>query len=172
MVEALRKNLPHAFLDCHLMVSDPTFWIQPLATAGADLFTFHLEAVGSDISKAIEVVEAVRAAGMRVGVALCPETALDLSALAPLVDKVDMMLVMTVRPGFGGQKFMPDMMGKVKALREAYSLLHIQVDGGLAPATIGMAATAGANVIVAGSAVFGAADPGAVITQLRQEVNG
>lgn len=81
-----------------------------------------------------------------------------------------MVLVMTVEPGFGGQSFMPDMMPKVKALRERYPNLHIEVDGGLSEKTIDVAADAGANVIVAGSAVFGASDPAAVIAQLRDAV--
>ena len=81
-----------------------------------------------------------------------------------------MVLIMTVEPGFGGQSFMPDMMPKVRALRARYPALHIQVDGGLSPATVGAAAGAGANVIVAGSAVFGAEDPAAVVALLREAV--
>jgi len=197
------------------MVSDPAAWVDDYAKAGADMFTFHLEAV-PDAAAQAALCARVRAAGMHCGVSVCPETPVE--SVFALADSgaVDMVLVMTVRPGFGGQKFMPDMMPKVRpgvgrrgapagmaggrpagpgtprggdasaspdgaaplrlapqvrALRERYPELHIEVDGGLAPATIDEAAAAGANVIVAGSAVFGAADPGAVIAGLRGSVD-
>ncbi len=107
----------------------------------------------------------IRSKGIRVGVALKPATPID--AIAHIVDRVDMVLVMTVEPGWGGQGFMHDMMPKVEALRAAHPNLDIEVDGGLNTETVKQAGAAGANVIVAGSAVFGAADPAAVIEQLR-----
>lgn len=108
---------------------------------------------------------------MRVGVALRPRT--PASAVFALVDsgKVDMVLVMTVEPGFGGQSFMPEMMPKVAEIRARYPSLDVQVDGGLGSSTIAAAAEAGANVIVAGTAVFKAADPAAAIRELRDAVD-
>ena len=136
------------------------------------MFTLHVEAV-KDEKELRAVCAEARAAGMKVGVALKPGTSAE--AVFPLCDdaaaKPDMVLVMTVEPGFGGQKFQPEMMPKVRALRERYPGLDIQVDGGLAPSTIDAAAESGANVIVAGSAVFGAPDPAAAIQALRRAVD-
>ncbi len=116
------------------------------------------------------VAAAARAAGMRVGLALCPDT--PASAAHALADAgaLDMILVMTVQPGFGGQPFQAAMMPKVAALRARYPEMDIQVDGGLSPSTVCAAAAAGANVIVAGSAVFGAPDAAAAIGALRAAV--
>ncbi|KAK4560858.1 RIBULOSE-phosphate 3-epimerase [Recurvomyces mirabilis] len=123
-----------------------------------------------------ELIRYIHEQGMRAGVAIKPKT--DVSVLYDLFDGddkeevPDMALVMTVEPGFGGQKFMPDMMPKVQALRKRYPDLNIEVDGGLSEKTIDTAADAGANVIVAGSAVFGAQDPSDVIRKLREAVEG
>ena len=111
-----------------------------------------------------------RAAGMKAGVALKPDTPADAVHAICDANKVDMVLVMTVEPGFGGQKFQPEMMPKVKALRDRYPDIDIQVDGGLGPATIEAAATAGANVIVAGSSVFGSDDVPKAIALLKNAV--
>lgn len=152
------------------MVEDPLSYVDPMARAGADAFTFHVEAAPEPAA----VVAAVRAAPrpMRCGVALKPET--PLAALDGLcVDDgflADFVLVMTVRPGFGGQKFMADQLGKVAALRHKFPDMDIQVDGGLGPDTVDAAAKAGANLIVAGSAVFKADAPGDVIARLRDGV--
>ena len=170
VVKCLRKAT-RAFLDVHLMVSDPRKWVLPMADAGADGFTFHVEADSDPAA----VVDAIRAAPrkMVVGVALKPGTAI--AALDALWRDgrflADFVLVMTVEPGFGGQSFMPAMMDKVKALRAQFPTMDIQVDGGLGPATVETAAAAGANYIVAGSAVFKAREPAAVISQLRDGVN-
>lgn len=117
------------------------------------------------------VAKAARAAGLRVGLALSPGTPAE--AAFPLADEglLDMVLVMTVTPGFGGQPFQASQLPKVAALRCRYPDLDIQVDGGLGPSTVDAAAAAGANVIVAGTAVFGAPDPAAVITMLRASVD-
>ena len=114
------------------------------------------------------LIERIHARGMRAGLALKPGTPVD--AVLPFLDALDLVLVMTVEPGFGGQAFMPDTMPKVAALRALRPGLDIQVDGGLGPATIGAAAAAGANVIVAGSSVFGAPDHAAAIRELRRAV--
>ena len=171
VVQSLAKRTD-GFLDCHLMVTNPSAYVAPLAAAGAHMFTFHVEAV-KDEKELRAVCAEARAAGMKVGVALKPGTSAE--AVFPLCDdaaaKPDMVLVMTVEPGFGGQKFQPEMMPKVRALRERYPGLDIQVDGGLAPSTIDAAAESGANVIVAGSAVFGAPDPAAAIQALRRAVD-
>jgi|TARA_B100000405_G_scaffold214372_2_gene151395 ribulose-phosphate 3-epimerase len=165
VVKCLAKHTD-AFLDCHLMVTNPGDYVEPLKDAGAHMFTFHIE-----VDEAAAVLcDRARAAGMKVGVALKPGT--PAKAVHAICDAglVDMVLVMTVEPGFGGQKFQPEMMPKVKALRERYPQIDIQVDGGLGPATIEAAATAGANVIVAGSSVFGSDDVPKAIAVLKDAV--
>jgi ribulose-phosphate 3-epimerase len=167
VIKSLRKHT-NAFLDCHLMVTNPLDYVEPLAKAGASSFTFHLEATRDHWK---ELVKSIKASGMKAAVALKPGTPIE--EVYPLVeskDGVDMVLVMTVEPGFGGQKFMPSMMPKVKDLRTKFPHLDIQVDGGLAPSTIDEAASAGANVIVAGSSVFGNKDPANVISLLRSSI--
>lgn len=163
VIKSLRPHT-RAFFDCHMMVSKPEQWVQDIADAGGDQFTFHLEATADPLA----LIQQIRDAGMKVGVAVKPGTPVE--QVFPLVDKVDMVLVMTVEPGFGGQKFMPDMMPKVEALRAKFPTLDIEVDGGLGPSTIDAAAKAGANMIVAGSSVFKAADPAAAILEMRHSV--
>lgn len=152
------------FLDVHLMVERPETYVAAMSKAGAHQFTFHVEA-SSDPSA---LVDAIHAAGMRAGVAIKPKTGID--AVAPLLEKVDMVLVMTVEPGFGGQSFMYDMMDKVRALRAQCPKLDIQVDGGLNLETIDTAAAAGANCIVAG-AIFRTNEPVEMIRKLREAVD-
>ncbi|WKA04225.1 hypothetical protein VitviT2T_022281 [Vitis vinifera] len=167
VIESLRKHT-NAYLDCHLMVTNPLDYVEPLGKAGASGFTFHVEVSKENWQ---ELVERIRSKGMRPGVALKPGTPIE--EVYPLVEgenPVEMVLVMTVEPGFGGQKFMPEMMDKVRALRKKYPSLDIEVDGGLGPSTIDMAASAGANCIVAGSSVFGAPKPEQVISLLRKSV--
>ncbi|CAG9465088.1 unnamed protein product [Pedinophyceae sp. YPF-701] len=175
VVKAIRKHTT-AFLDCHLMVSDPAKWVDEFAKAGADMFTFHIEAFDRDESLAegaadprvLALLARTRELGMRTGIALCPET--PWGALLPYAAEIDMALVMTVRPGFGGQKFMPETMEKVRALRELYPDLNIEVDGGLSTATIEAAAEAGANVIVSGSGVFCVEKPAVAISDMRAAI--
>eukprot|EP00891_Asterochloris_glomerata_P005889 jgi/Astpho2/5889/Aster-02384 len=177
IVKSLRKHTD-SFLDCHLMVSNPQQWIKDFASAGANMYTFHLEAVVPDASaakhpvdKMEQVLKEVKDAGMHAGVALKPKTPAE--TLFPYIEKklIDMVLIMTVEPGFGGQKFMPETMSKVKALREKFPNLMVQVDGGLSASTIDQAAEAGANVIVAGSSVYGADDIGQAIKTLRAGID-
>ncbi|MFS7970321.1 putative ribulose-phosphate 3-epimerase [Helianthus anomalus] len=168
VIESLRKHTK-AYLDCHLMVTNPLDYVDQFGKAGASGFTFHVE-VSKDNWP--ELVKRIKSKGMRPGVALKPGTPVE--EVFPLLEgehPVEMVLVMTVEPGFGGQKFMPDMMNKVRTLREKYPTLDIEVDGGLGPSTIDAAATAGANCIVAGSSVFGAPEPAQVISLLRTSVN-
>nr|DAD30597.1 TPA_asm: hypothetical protein HUJ06_009448 [Nelumbo nucifera] len=167
VIESLRKHT-RAYLDCHLMVTNPLDYVEPLGKAGASCFTFHVEASKDNWQ---ELIKRIKSRGMRAGVALKPGTPVE--DVYPLIEDenpVEMVLVMTVEPGFGGQKFMPEMMDKVRALRKKYPSLDIEVDGGLGPSTIDVAASAGANCIVAGSSVFGAAEPSQVISLLRKSV--
>uniref|UniRef100_A0A2N9F526 Ribulose-phosphate 3-epimerase n=1 Tax=Fagus sylvatica TaxID=28930 RepID=A0A2N9F526_FAGSY len=167
VIESLRKHTT-AYLDCHLMVTNPLDYVDPMGKAGASGFTFHVEVSKENWQ---ELVQKIKAKGMRPGVALKPGTPIE--EVYPLIEgenPVEMVLVMTVEPGFGGQKFMPEMMEKVRVLRKKYPSLDIEVDGGLGPSTIDVAASAGANCIVAGSSVFGASEPGQVISLLRKSV--
>lgn len=171
--------------DCHMMIAEPKRWVREFKDAGADLYCFHYEAAFSTAAETpsaqsdartspADLIRYIHSLGLRAGVAIKPGTPVDvlfpLADAADADDRPDMLLVMTVEPGFGGQKFMADQMPKVRALRDRYPDLNIEVDGGLGPATIDVAADAGANVIVAGSAVFGAADPADVIAKLRAAV--
>lgn len=167
VIASLHKAVPEAVIDCHLMVTEPAKWVVPLKEAGATSLTFHLESQlpENDVSL---MIKQIRDAGMKVGIVIKPGTPVE--ELYPYVNEIDLVLIMTVEPGFSGQKFMPEMMSKVSALREKYPTLNIQVDGGLSPDTVDAAASAGANVIVAASAIFGAPDRKAVIDALRAGV--
>jgi len=163
IVESLRKHTK-AFLDCHLMVSRPEQWVNDFAKAGANSYTFHVEATTDPLS----LIKQIRSAGMKVGITLKPKTSVE--TVLPYGDLVDMILVMTVEPGFGGQKFMPDMMSKVETLRAKFPSLNIQVDGGIDLSNIGVAAKAGANVFVSGSGIFKSADPADTIAKMKSIV--
>jgi len=147
------------------MVSEPKKWVQDMADAGASQFTFHLEAT----SDPMELIRLVRASKMKVGIAIRPGTSVD--DVLPFAASVDLVLVMTVEPGFGGQSFMEDMMPKVKKLRELHPSLSIEVDGGISPANAEIVGAAGANWIVAGSSVFKAPDVKTAILHLRTGVD-
>ncbi|KAJ4428940.1 hypothetical protein ANN_25936 [Periplaneta americana] len=166
VVKCLRKKIADAFFETHMMVSKPEQWIEPMADAGVDQYTFHVEPC-NDVPF---VCLKVREAGMKVGLALKPGTGVE--AVQQYIDQADMILIMTVEPGFGGQKFMKDMMEKVQWLRQNYPDLDIEVDGGVGPTTIQACAEAGANMIVSGTAVIGAEDPGKVIATMRDIVEG
>ena len=164
VIKCFRKNTEKVF-DCHLMISDPLKYAEDFAKAGADIINFHVE---SD-SPIDETIEKILSLGCKAGLTVKPATAIE--EVYPYLYKLSMVLIMTVEPGFGGQKFMADMMQKVSALRaeaEKRGLdLDIQVDGGISLETAPVAIKAGANVLVAGSAVFGAEDPSAMIEALR-----
>ncbi len=151
VVQSLSKvsRLP---LDVHLMISDPLFYVPAFLKAGSQMITFHIES-DSDVRKTID---AIKAGGCKAGVALKPKTPAE--AVFPYLDSLDMVLVMTVEPGFGGQSFMADMCPKIEAIRGECDrrglMLDLQVDGGIDPKTAPLVAKAGANVLVAGSAVF------------------
>merc|ERR1711879_29274 len=164
VLACVRKHTS-AYLDCHLMVSHPEQWVEDFAKAGASGFTFHIEATENPV----ELCRTIREAGMGVGVAVKPGTSIDATCELVKQGLVDMVLIMSVEPGFGGQSFMADQMKKVKALRSTFSLeqlKRIQVDGGVNAETVGQVCEAGANVVVAGSAVFKAGDRKAAIDTL------
>ncbi|KAF2151376.1 ribulose-phosphate 3-epimerase [Myriangium duriaei CBS 260.36] len=185
-VDKPAQALGKGTFDCHMMIAEPKKWVKDFKKAGCDLYCFHYEAAisstaatepsesSSEKTSPKELIRYIHEQGLRAGIAIKPKTPVDV--LYEILDsKVkeevpEMVLVMTVEPGFGGQKFMPDMMPKVQALRERYPDMNIEVDGGLSDKTIDVAAEAGANVIVAGSAVFGAKDPSEIISKLREAV--
>lgn len=165
IVEGLRRHtdLP---LDVHLMISDPLHYARPMAEAGASSLTFHVEAV----QDAEQVAGEIRELGVGVGVALNPDTPLsDLDACLPLVDLV---LVMSVDAGFGGQAFNPVALEKLASLRESHPHLLLEIDGGINSETIGPARAAGCDLFVVGSAIFKQHDYSAAISALEAAIEG
>ena len=156
------------FLDVHLMITRPERYVAEFCRAGADLVVFHVEAAQpQDIFEAISIV---KAEGKRVGLSVKPKT--PASALAPYLGMLDVVLVMTVEPGFGGQRFMDDMLPKIRELRGVLDKVNpnccIGVDGGIDPNTSRLVKDAGATVLVAGSAVFKTEDRAAAIESIRK----
>ena len=169
IIESLLRNCPVP-ADCHLMIADPDRWAPSYAEAGAASVTFHVEAARSPEG----ICRDIRSAGARAGVAVKPGT--DVEEVARLMPGLDMILIMTVEPGFGGQSFMADMLPKIKRARQlaesAGTDVWVQVDGGIDASNIELCASAGANVFVAGSAVFSDPDPAAMVTRLRHLADG
>ena len=166
VVQSIRK-CTDMFLDVHLMIDKPVRYIEDFAKAGADLLSIHLEA--DHPTRIAEALKVMGQCGVKKAVALRPIT--DARAILPYIEELDMVLVMTVEPGFGGQKFMADMMPKVTAIRkyidEMNPACELEVDGGVDPVTCHACIEAGADVLVAGSAVYGAEDIPARIAELR-----
>jgi len=164
MITAVRRVTDRP-LDVHLMVVEPEQYIAPFAEAGANVFTFHPEAT----RHVQRQLEAVRQHGMSAGLALNPGTPLGFAE--EVVDDLDLLLIMSVNPGFGGQGYLPSSTGKIRrarALLDAHgSAAYLEVDGGIAPATIEAAFRAGADTFVAGSAIFGTPEPGDAVRDLR-----
>ncbi len=164
IIKCMRKCSSLVF-DVHLMISDPKKYIPDFVKAGADIITFHIE---SD-SPTEETIDLIRSLGCKAALSVKPKTPVEV--VFPFLEKLSMVLVMTVEPGFGGQSFMADMMDKVKVLRaecERRGLdTDIQVDGGINEQNAGLAVLSGANVLVAGSAVFGSKDAKATIASLK-----
>ncbi len=162
------------FLDVHLMISDPQTYAEPFVKAGADHITFHAEvASGSgktpDIIRddLVELVDCVHELGATAGVSINPDT--EVSAIEAILDRVEMVLVMSVWPGFGGQSFIEGVLPKVRQLRDRMRPdQRVQIDGGIDVDTVERAVQAGADLLVAGSAVFGKADPGAAMTKIER----
>lgn len=161
VVEALKK-VARRPLDVHIMISNPLDYARRYVEAGADVLTFHAEACAEPRA----VIDVIRAAGGKPALAINPNTPIE--RVKPFLDAVAMVLVMSVHPGFGGQKFMPEVLPKLAALRAAGFAGDLEIDGGIGPSTIAAAAQAGANVFVAGSAIFGAPDLSARIGELRR----
>lgn len=166
MVETVRKAVPGRFLDVHLMITRPDHYLQRFIDAGADLVCIHVESREYDV---FDTLSRIRAAGRKAGLALNPATPLE--EVEPYLSEIDLLLCMTVVPGFGGQSFMQEVMPKVReaaVLRETLGLdFHIEVDGGIGGNTVEIAAEAGADVFVAGSSTFSAPDMAAAIRMLR-----
>ncbi len=169
VVESIRA-VTEAMLDIHLMIEDPDRWAPGFAEAGAESVTFHVEAAAAPVRLAREL----RSQGARAGMALKPATPIE--GYADLLPELDMVLIMTVEPGFGGQKFLDLCLPKIARTRKLLDALGgdiwLQIDGGVSADTIARCAEAGADAFVAGSAVFGADDPDAMVTSLRQLAAG
>ncbi len=165
VIKYVRKFSDKVF-DVHLMISEPLKYIDDFCDAGADLITFHIE---SD-SDPLETIKKIKARGVKAGLVIKPKTPAE--SVFPYLDKIDMVLVMTVEPGFGGQSFMADMLPKVRALREEIKKRNLDVlieaDGGIGVQNIADCAEAGVDVAVAGTAVFKAENPKEAIMQLKQ----
>ena len=169
LVSSIRPQ-SHLFFDVHLMIVEPIRYVDAFIAAGADSITIHYESC----KNCRQVLEYLRDHSVKAGLAISPDTPYDV--VLPLLDVVDMVLVMTVNPGFGGQSLIFGALDKVKALRKymnenGFDKVDIQVDGGINDKNVGLASSAGANVIVAGSAIFRAPKPRAAITALREAIN-
>jgi len=170
LVVGATRRLTKAFVDVHLMMERPWAMVDQFRLAGADMITVHLEAC----PETREVLRQIRATGAKAGLSLKPGT--PWNAIQPYLPDLDLLLVMTVEPGFGGQAFMPEMLEKVRSarderLRRKLDFL-IQVDGGIGPETAKRARAEGADVFVAGNSVFGASDPRAALAALREAIAG
>ncbi len=161
IIKSLRKHT-RMFFDAHLMISDPKGYAESFIEAGCNHITFHIEA----IEEPGAVLEHVKSLGASAGVSLNPSTPVE--AIEPILDQVDMVLVMSVWPGFSGQKFIPDVLEKVAGLsRRLRADQRLEIDGGIGPDTIGQAAAAGADTFVAGNAIFGTSDPPSAMKRLK-----
>ena len=164
VIESIRKDSDMIF-DVHLMIDRPERYAERFIKAGADILTFHIEAT----EKSEEILKTIRSLGCKAAISVKPNTPAE--AVFELLPLCDMVLVMTVEPGYGGQAFMPEMLDKIRKLKAEIDRLglscDIQVDGGINTETAKQAIAAGANILVAGSAVFKAADRRAVIEKLR-----
>lgn len=162
LVKSIRK-CSDMFFDCHLMVEKPFDFIDSFYKAGADNITVHFEALGEETGKALDYIKSL---GIKAGLSVSPDT--DVDVIIPYLDKVDMVLIMSVYPGFGGQKFIPESLERIKRVKEltkGYDI-DIEVDGGVYDENIKTVTDSGANVIVAGSAVFGKEDIAAAARKL------
>ncbi len=167
-VQALRP-VSDLFFDVHLMLSEPEKYIDAFAKAGADLITVHAEAAGSK-EKMIELAEQIHAHGIKAGISVKPKT--PASVLEGVLDQFELILVMSVEPGFGGQSYISEVNPKITELRKMADkenpAIEIEVDGGITPENIAVPVKAGANVLVAGSAVFKAENPAEAVAMLRE----
>ena len=169
VLKSLRRAFPAAVFDVHLMITEPGRYVDAFADAGASMLTLHVEA--DEPAGITRALEKIKARGLGAGLSLRPGT--PAGALSPWLRDLDLVLVMTVEPGFGGQSFREDQLNKLRELRARLTAENpgcaLSVDGGIDPRTAPLAAAAGADMLVAGSAVFGAADRAAAIASLRIE---
>ncbi|ETW87378.1 hypothetical protein HETIRDRAFT_469359 [Heterobasidion irregulare TC 32-1] len=166
VLSSVSKGVPGIFMDCHMMVAQPEKWVNDIADAGGSLYCFHIEAATDPIA----LIDAIHDRKMKAGVAISPDT--PSSAITDdVAELADMLLVMTVYPGRGGQKFLERCVPKVAELRARFPEKDIEVDGGVGPKTIDVCADAGSNVIVAGTAIFNAPSPEHVIASLKSTVD-
>ena len=162
MCRSLRRELPDTFLDVHLMVTDPDRFAAPFAEAGASHVTFHIETVEDPVA----VIATIHGLGMTAGVAINPGT--DVSRVMPVLDHVDLVLIMSINPGFAGQDFMPDVLGKARILSEALRPdQRLAIDGGVNARTAPACLAAGCDVLAAASAIYGSADYTESVAVLR-----
>jgi ribulose-phosphate 3-epimerase len=164
VVKSVRNHVaPEKVIDVHLMVTHPLQFVRPFAEAGADSITFHIEAESDPEAVLAELADC----GAAAGVVLKPDTSAE--SLAPMVGRVDLVLVMTVEPGFGGQSFMQDQLAKVRAVRQMFGpAVRVEVDGGINADTAARCARVGADTFVAGAKIFGAADPAEPFREIAQ----
>jgi ribulose-phosphate 3-epimerase len=168
VIQCLRKHVPDVHFDCHMMTSEPEKWVEAVSKAGGSLcYTFHYEAT-EPRGMTQEVIDSIKAHGMQVGLCVSPDTPVE--GILQYADQIDVALVMSVYPGKGGQSFIKDVMSKVKTLREKYPDMNIEVDGGVKPETVQLAAEAGANMIVSGSGVYKAEDMAYNISVMQRSV--
>ncbi|MCL2353848.1 MAG: ribulose-phosphate 3-epimerase [Defluviitaleaceae bacterium] len=151
IVASLRPHFPNLVFDCHLMIADPKKYIKPFADAGADVISFHYEVMASD-DDVLETIGMIRACGAKAALAINPSTPFD--AIEDYLEILDMVLIMSVNPGFGGQGFIAESLDKAKKIRQMYPDLDIQMDGGINLNTVDSALESGVNIIVVGSAIL------------------
>jgi ribulose-phosphate 3-epimerase len=166
VVRSLRKH-SSLFFDCHLMISEPLRYLEDFKKAGADSCTFHVE-----VGQTQESIKLARELGLRVGLSLNPDKSFEL--VEPFLDQIDVLLVMSVFPGFGGQSFIPEVLTTVERARAVVERdglsLDIEIDGGIDATTAPRAVSAGANILVAGHAIFGQSDPVAALRTLKSSL--
>ncbi|EFO64338.1 Ribulose-phosphate 3-epimerase [Giardia lamblia P15] len=186
VISSLHAAVPHAFLDCHFMTVDPEFWVPSAAKAGVSTFTFHIEAPSVRSGKnspyiepdedieainiaCVRLVKKIKEHGLKAGLSIKPKTPVSVIG-DELLKILDLVLLMTVEPGFGGQKYIPEAAERAIQLKERRSDLLIEVDGGISDATIDHACSCGIDVFVAGSYIFGASDRIIPINLLRKHM--
>ncbi|MEM9418209.1 MAG: ribulose-phosphate 3-epimerase [Planctomycetota bacterium] len=167
VMASLRKRFPDAYFDVHLMVTNPELFVQPFVDAGADHITFHIEATaGRKENHEFDLIDQIKQAGCTAGISFNPPTTA--ASVQHLIGHVEMFLAMSVHPGFGGQKFIPEVLDKIRELSPKLpDTARFEIDGGVGPANAGDVAAAGVDMIVAGSAVFGAPNRAAAIAAIK-----
>lgn len=165
MIKGVRKHLPHVNLDVHLMVDDPEHYVEAYAQAGANNFSFHVEVCQGQRDGGIDghaLIERIHTLGMTAGIVVNPPT--DVTTIEPYIDAVDLVLIMSVNPGFSGQSFMPEVLDKASWVHQRVNRhTRVEMDGGLNPQTAPLAVRAGVDTLVTASALFGSDDPKAVV---------